>query len=92
MNKERAITYSLLAHIRNTGSLAKGPIDIFIPLVKRALSKMNNDGIFKGKSIIEIKTKTDSLYNIDFPIPTLKKILDEICKEINTDEITHFVI
>ena len=50
MNKERAITYSLLAHIRNTGSLAKGPIDIFIPLVKRALSKMNNEGIFKGKN------------------------------------------
>lgn len=92
MNKERAITYSLLAHIRNTGSLAKGPIDIFIPLVKRALSKMNSEGVFKGKSIIEIKTKTDSLYNIDFPIPTLKKILDEICKEINTEEITHFVI
>jgi len=92
MNKERAITYSLLAHIRNTGSLAKGPIDIFIPLVKRALSKMNNEGIFKGKSIVEIKNSTDSLYNIDFPIPTLKKILDEICKEVNTDEKTHFVI
>lgn len=39
MNKERAITYSLLAHIRNTGSLAKGPIDIFIPLIKRASFK-----------------------------------------------------
>lgn len=92
MNKERAITYSLLAHIRNTGSLAKGPIDIFIPLIKRALSKMNSEGTFKGKSILEIKSKTDSLYNIDFPIPVLKKILDEICKEINTEETTHFII
>jgi len=89
MNRERAITYSLLAHIRNTGSLAKGPIDIFIPLVKRALSKMNIEGVFKGKSISEIKHYTDSLYNIDFPIPTLKKILDEICKEINTNEKTN---
>lgn len=64
MNKERAITYSLLAHIRNTGSLAKGPIDIFIPLVKRAISKMNSKGIYKGKSVVEIKNITDSLYNI----------------------------
>lgn len=53
MNKERAITYSLLAHIRNTGTLAKGPIDIFTPLIKRVLSKMNSDGVFKGKSLLE---------------------------------------
>src|SRR5690606_6204094 len=91
-NKERAITYSLLAHIRNTGTLAKGPIDIFIPLVKRALSKMNIEGVFKGKSILEIKSKTDSLYSLDFPIPVLKKILEEICKEVNTEETTHFVL
>jgi elongation factor P--beta-lysine ligase len=92
MNKERAITYSLLAHIRNTGTLAKGPIDIFIPLIKRALSKMNSLGIFQGKSILEIKKTADDLYFIDFPIPVLKKILNEICKEINTNDKTHFVL
>jgi len=90
MNKERAITYSLLAHIRNSGTLAKGPIDIFIPLIKRALSKMNSAGIFEGKSLLEIKKTTDELYKIDFPIPVLKKILEEICKEINTESATHF--
>ncbi|MFV8465228.1 hypothetical protein [Flavobacterium sp. LB1P62] len=92
MNKEKALTYSLLAHIRNTGTLAKGPIDIFIPLIKRALSKMNSVGIYQGKSIIEIKKTADELYFIDFPIPVLKKILTEICKEVNTDEQTHFVL
>lgn len=92
MNKERAITYSLLAHIRNTGVLAKGPIDIFVPLIKRALSTMNQQGIFKGKSILEIKNTTDTLYNIDFPVPVIKKILEEICKEVNTDDTTYFVI
>jgi hypothetical protein len=92
MNKERAITYSLLAHIRNTGTLAKGPIDIFIPLIKRALSKMNSLGIFQGKSILEIKKTADELYFIDFPIPVLKKILNEISKEVNTTEKTHFVL
>lgn len=92
MNKEKAITYSLLAHIRNTGTLAKGPIDIFIPLIKRALSKMNSLGVFQGKSILEIKKTADELYFIDFPIPVLKKILNEICKEVNTNEKTHFVL
>ena len=92
MNKERAITYSLLAHIRNTGTLAKGPIDIFIPLIKRALSKMNSLGIFEGKSILEIKNTADELYFIDFPIPVLKKILIEISKEVNTTEKTHFIL
>ena len=92
MHKERAITYSLLAHIRNSGILAKGPIDIFIPLIKRALSKMNNEGVFKGESILEIKKVADSLYGIDFPIPVIKKILDEISKEINTKETTHFIV
>ena len=71
MNKEKAITYSLLTHIRNTGTLAKGPINIFIPLIKRTLSKMNSEGIFKGKSILEIKKASDKLYQIDFPVPVL---------------------
>jgi len=92
MNKERAITYSLLSHIRNTGTLAKGPIDIFIPLIKRTLSKMNSEGVFKGKSILEIKKASDKLYQIDFPVPVLNKILNEICNEINTDEIQHLIL
>ena len=92
MNKERATTYSLLAHIRNTGTLAKGPIDIFIPLVKRALSYMNSQGIHKGKSILEIKNVTDELYGLDFPVPALRKVLDAICIEVNDKENTRFVL
>lgn len=92
MNRERAITYSLLSHIRNNGTLARGPIDIFIPLVKKALSSLNSKGIFQGKSILEIKKETDEMYSIDFPVPVLKKILGEICKELNTEEKTSFII
>ena len=92
MKRERAITYSLLAHIRNTGTLAKGPIDIFIPLVKKALSSLNSKGIFQGKSLMEIKKETDEMYAVDFPVPVLRKILDEICKELNTEEKTNFII
>lgn len=92
MNKERATTYSLLAHIRNTGTLAKGPIDIFIPLVKRALSFMNSKGVHRGKSILEIKNVADELYGLDFPVPALKRVLDAICHEVNDEETTRFVL
>jgi hypothetical protein len=91
-NKDKAITYSLLTHIRNTGTLAKGPLDIFIPLIKRALSKMNSKGVFQGKSLLEIKNTANELYSIDFPIPVLKKILLEISKEINTEDTKHFIL
>ena len=53
---------------------------------------MNSSGIYEGKSLLEIKATTDELYKIDFPIPVLKKILEEICKEINTDTATHFLL
>ena len=90
MNKQKALTYSLLAHIRTTSSLVKGPLDIFVPLIKRVISKMNEESIFSGKSIAEIKTYSDKLYNIDFPIPVIEKILKKIASEINTDENTYF--
>ena len=90
MNKQKALTYSLLAHIRTTSSLVKGPLDIFVPLLKRVISKMNDENIFSGKSISEIKTYSDKLYNLDFPIPVIEKILREISTEINTQENTFF--
>lgn len=90
MNKQTALTYSLLAHIRTTSTLVKGPLDIFVPLIKRVLSKMNEDGIFSGKSISEIKKYSDDLYEIDFPIPVIEKILKKIANEINTAEKSYF--
>ncbi len=92
MIKEKAITYSLLAHIRNTGTLAKGPIDIFIPLIKRVLSEMNYRGVYEGKSLLEIQNVAKELYSIDFPIPVLKKILKEIANDLNTNEETAFYL
>ena len=92
MTENKAVTYSLLAHIRNSGTLMKSPIDVFVPLVKRALHKLNENGIFKGKSIIEIQSEANIMYSIDFPIPVLKIILQQIAKEINTDGNLNFVI
>lgn len=85
MNIKKAITYSLLAHVRNTATLIKGPLDIFAPLIKRALSKMNHDKIHGGKSITEINEYSKKLYDIDFPIPVLRTILESIILELNVD-------
>lgn len=88
--KDRALTYSLLAHIRSKGQLASGPIHVFVPLVKRALANLNLQGIYSGKSITEIKSETDKLYAIDFPLPVLRSILSSIAREINSDIETKF--
>lgn len=92
MIENKAITYSLLAHVRNSGTLIKGPIDPFIPLVKRALFKLNSKGVLSGKSIKEIHEISNELYSIDFPLPVLKLILEEIAKEVNVDNQINFII
>lgn len=83
--KQRAITYSLLAHIREKGALIEGPIDVFVPLIKKSLSNLNSKGIYSGESIFEIKTYADSEYGVDFPIPVLRKILKRIAQQINSE-------
>tara|TARA_B110000027_G_scaffold88540_1_gene93737 strand:- start:200 stop:2170 length:1971 start_codon:yes stop_codon:yes gene_type:complete len=90
MNKERAITYSLLAHIRNKGTLIKGPLDIFKPLVQRIISLLNSKGIYSGKSTMEIKKEFDKNYNIDIPIPVLNNILKQIASDVNTNDKISF--
>ena len=90
---KKAITYSLLAHIRNSGTLSKGPLDIFVPIVKKALHFMNyNKGQFKGESIMEIHDVISDKYAIDVPIPVLKSLLTIISHEINNSEETVFIL
>ncbi|GLB53050.1 hypothetical protein NBRC110019_20900 [Neptunitalea chrysea] len=92
-DKDRAIAYSLLAYIRNSGTLIKGPLDIFKPLVKRAISIMNHRGIYQGESIIEIKKEFDEIFDIDIPIPVLRGILEQIANEVNvSSEKESFVL
>lgn len=83
---KKAIAYSLLAHIRNSGTLSKGPIDIFVPVVKKGLHFMSYDkGQYKGASINEIQKIIFENYAIDIPIPVLRSILLVISNELNTD-------
>ncbi|HMQ59422.1 MAG TPA: hypothetical protein PKE06_02085 [Flavilitoribacter sp.] len=83
MNINKAITYSLLAHVRNSGKLIQGPVDVFIPLVKRTLYILNQRGVSKGENITEIKKIFDESYSIDIPIPVLSVILQKIAQETN---------
>lgn len=92
MIENKAITYSLLAHIRNSGTLMKGPVDVFVPLIKRTLHQLNNKDVFKGESILEIQSEANCMYSIDFPIPVLKIILMQISSEVNTNNEKNFVI
>lgn len=92
MIENKAITYSLLAHIRNSGILMNGPIDVFVPLIKRVLHKLNNKGIFKGESLMEIQCEAREMYSIDFPLPVLKTICEQIANEINTESEHKFII
>lgn len=90
---KKAITYSLLAHIRNSGTLSKGPLDIFVPIAKKALHFMNyNKGQYKGESIMEIHDVIHDNYVIDIPIPTLRSILTIISNEINKQEERVFIL
>jgi hypothetical protein len=92
MKNKRIVTYSLLAHINNTGTLSKGLLEIFIPLAKRALSILNNEGTYSGKSIAEIQSKINELYSIDIPTPVLKLILHKISEEVNDESNNKFTL
>ena len=85
---KRAITYSVLAHIKNSGGLlAEGPLDVFMPLVKKCLHYLNAEqNQYKGAHTNEIRAEIEKQYGIDFPLPVLKSILQKLAKEINSDK------
>lgn len=83
---KRAITYGVLAHINNTKKLTNGQLDIFVPIVKKALSRMADAEGLKGESINEIGSTVLELFGIDVPTPVLRKILILIAKELNSKD------
>jgi len=84
---KRAVAYSLLAHISTSGTLINGPLDIFVPIVKKGLHYMGQTiNQTKGESINEIRETILSIYDLDIPIPVLRDILKVIAKELNAKE------
>jgi hypothetical protein len=73
--QNRAIAYSVLAHIYDKGTLAHGPLDIFIPIVKNALSELYPLGVVKGNSMKEITDAIEKKFSLVIPISVLNNIL-----------------
>lgn len=90
---KRAITYSLLAHINNSGNLAKGQLDIFIPIVKKGLHILcSQEQQPKGENISEIADVINKNFGIDIPIPVLRNLLRLIVKDINSSESVQLTV
>ena len=82
---KRAIAYSFLAHVGTMGTLAKGPLDIFVPIVKIALSELYPEGSAKGANLAEIGNAINEKFGLDIPIPVLRNIMLKIAKELNAE-------
>lgn len=83
--QNRAVAYSVLAHIYDKATFANGPLDIFIPIVKNALSELYPSGTTKGSNISEIAEAIDQKFSITIPIPVLNNILKAIAIEVNDE-------
>lgn len=83
----RAITYSVLAHISSSAKLAKGQLDVFVPIVKKCLHHISDGKAeIKGANISEIADRIVTDWQIEIPVPVLRTILTQISKEFDCDE------
>ena len=65
---KRAITYSVLAHISGSAKLAKGQLDVFIPIVKKCLHHISDGKAeIKGANISEIADQILLDWQIEIP-------------------------
>ena len=92
MSSKKVAAFSLLAHINDNNIGLKSFEDIFIPIVKSSLCKMNNSGVKSGQSIIEIKEQVDRSFSLDIPIPILKNLLHSISNEVEKDPENQFIL
>ncbi|NCI48225.1 PIN domain-containing protein [Sediminibacterium soli] len=88
----KIVAYSLLAFINNQGKQSSSFENIFIPLVKRTLSKMCAAGKHDGDDISIIKQRFEELYSLNMPVSVLKKLLVKIAKELNKEDKTVLTI
>ncbi|MBW7996958.1 MAG: hypothetical protein FVQ81_10415 [Candidatus Glassbacteria bacterium] len=75
------VTYGFLAAINEQKEI-KDLGEIFIPLIKRALSKLNEEGVKEG-ILSDIKERADRIYSLDIPYPLLDKMVRNISIEEN---------
>lgn len=83
-------TYALLGYLKETSPSKAAITEIYIPIVKKALSEYALEkGMteYKGRSLSEISHKIKSIFDIDIPLPILAKIMESIRDEINDENI-----
>lgn len=83
--QNRAIAYSVLAHIYDKKTLVNGPLDIFVPIVKNALSELYPSGAVKGSCINEISKAIENRFSLVIPDPVLNNILKIIALDLNKE-------
>lgn len=83
--QKRAVAYSFLAHVSTTGTFTGGPLDIFVPIVKNALSELYPDGSAKGANLSEISNAIEDRFGLDIPTPVLRNIMLKIAKVLNRE-------
>ena len=82
------VTYSLLGYLKETSISTEAITELYIPLVKKAMSDYALEhGLteYKGRSLKEISDKIFSIFEINIPLPILGKIMESIEKEIGDD-------
>ncbi len=92
MQNKKIVAFSLLAHINDNNIGIKSFNDIYIPIVKSALCRMNMEGVKSGQSIMEIKTSVDKIFALDIPVSILRNLLISISSEVETDSENHFLL
>ncbi|MBS1640789.1 MAG: hypothetical protein JSR12_12120 [Bacteroidetes bacterium] len=92
MNNKKVAAFSLLAHINDNNIGIKNFDDIFIPIVKSSLCRLNQNGVKSGQTIIEIKNQIDNTFALDIPIPILKKLLFKISNEVEKNLENQFIL
>ena len=92
MNNKKVAAFILLAHINDNNLGLRSFQDIFIPIVKSSLCKMNNEGVKSGQSISEIKSRVDKVFALDIPIPILRNLLKSISNEVEKDPENQFIL
>jgi hypothetical protein len=92
MNNKKVAAFSLLAHINDNNIGIRSFQDIFIPIVKSALCKMNNEGVKSGQSITEIKGQVDKIFALDIPIPILRNLLVIVSNDVEKNPDNQFIL
>lgn len=86
VNENLLATYALLSFIRESyvGQESKSLLDVFVPLIKEAISQKLEDNQgkeYKGHDYTEIKDLVKRIFSMDIPIPVLSAILPIVQSE-----------